>query len=189
MVFCEGEVTEPMYLHALRASVRATTNVDIQLGKSPSGAVPATLLTRAIAAQQKAKVEGDDIDEFWCVFDVEWPRNHPRLVETLARAQRSGIKTAVSNPCFELWLVLHHRDHSKFVNNDEARRLRRKCDGADGKALDAPSYMASRRDAARRARELDRHHEHDDVAFPHNNPSSGMHLLLASIDGDGVGDG
>ena len=31
-----------------------------------------------------------------------------------------GIELAVSNPCFEVWLLLHHVDHKAFVNDGKA---------------------------------------------------------------------
>jgi hypothetical protein len=31
------------------------------------------------------------IDEFWCVFDAEWPKNHPGLDEAIRQARTNGI--------------------------------------------------------------------------------------------------
>jgi hypothetical protein len=59
----------------------------------------------AAEARSRAIEEEAEIDEFWCVFDVEWPRNHPGLLEAVQQAQANGIYLAISNPCFELWLM------------------------------------------------------------------------------------
>ena len=116
------------------------------------------------------------------MFDVEWPRNHPGLSEAIKQARETEIRLAVSNPCFELWLILHFQDHGGWLENNDARRLRRQLDGSTDKSLDAARYLPRIADAVRRAADLDKRHRANGVDIPHNNPSSGMHLLLAAIE-------
>ena len=184
MVFCEGERTEPEYLEALKRQppVRDVAAVDLRVEIGHGGSVPRTLVAMAIEARSRAIDEDAEIDEFWCVFDVEWPRNHPGLGEAVQQARVNGIKLAVSNPCFELWLILHFQNRGSWLDNNQARRLRRQLDGSGDKGLDAAKYMPLTADAARRAAELDRRHIQDGTAFPHDNPSSGMHSLLAAVE-------
>ena len=68
-----------------------------------------------------------------------------------------------------------------WLDNDGARRLRRSCDGKGDKGLDGALYMASRETARVRAAGLSENHARNGTQFPHDNPSSGMHLLLASV--------
>jgi hypothetical protein len=184
LVFCEGERTEPEYLAALRRepAVREVAAVDIRIDLDSAGFSPLGLVRRAITARTKAIDEDGEIDEFWCVFDVEWPTNHAGLKDAVRLARDNEIKLAVSNPCFELWLALHFADHDAWLDNDDARRLRRKHDGQLDKGLDASRYMPNRRAAASRALRLERRHAKDRTAFPHDNPSSGMHRLIASVE-------
>jgi hypothetical protein len=42
-----------------------------------------------------------------CVFDID---AHPNLLEAKQQAEDNGLKLAVSNPCFELWILLHFQD-------------------------------------------------------------------------------
>ncbi|MGH3278223.1 MAG: RloB family protein [Trebonia sp.] len=183
VVFCEGEKTEPQYLLALRQEpfVKDAAAVDIQVETGRGGAVPLTLVTLAVAARAKSAAEEAEIDEFWCVFDVEWPRNHPHLSEAIAKARASDIRLAISNPCFELWLILHYRNHGSWLENTEAVRLRRRLDGSTGKSLHAAKYMSLIEDAVRHAALQDTRHQRDGTKFPHNNPSSGMHRLITSV--------
>jgi hypothetical protein len=139
----------------------------------------------AAIARKRAIDEEGEIDEFWCIFDVEWPKNHPGLKEAIEQARQNGIQLAVSNPCFEIWLILHFQGHGAWLDNDDARRLRRSLDGSSDKGLDPAKYMPFAADAARRAAELDKRHLHNNTIFPHNNPSSGMHDLLASVEPPG----
>jgi hypothetical protein len=184
VIFCEGERTEPEYLNTLKLqpSVRDVAAVDLRVETGQGGSVPRTLVAMATEARRRAMDEDAEIDEFWCVFDVEWPRNHPGLGEAIQQARTNGIKLAVSNPCFELWLILHFQDCAAWLDNTRARRIRRQLDGSGDKGLPAARYMPLIADAARRAAELEKRHQQDGTTFPHDNPSSGMHLLLASVE-------
>jgi hypothetical protein len=183
LVFCEGERTEPEYLRALKVQpfVRDVAAVDLRVESRREGAVPLTLVSVAANARSKAISEDSEIDEFWCVFDVEWPVNHPNLLDALDLARRNEIRLAVSNPCFKLWLILHFRDHRAWLDNEQANRLRRKLDGSTDKSLDPAKYMPVITNAARRAAMLQERHREDDTPFPHDNPSSGMFLLVGAV--------
>lgn len=94
VILCEGTVTEPQYLDALKRlrEVREVASVKIEVDKDRSGAVPLTLVEAAV----EVKRGNDEIDEVWCLFDVEAPEPHPNLAQALARARDNGIKTAGS---------------------------------------------------------------------------------------------
>lgn len=58
----------------------------------------------------------DEYDSVWCVvdvddFDIEAARTEAAL---------QGVELAVSEPCFELWLILHFTDHRGHVGNGKA---------------------------------------------------------------------
>lgn len=55
--------------------------------------MPLTLVKLAVERSRD-----DEVDECWCVFDVEWPKHHPHLHEALNLAAQHGVRTAVSNP-------------------------------------------------------------------------------------------
>jgi hypothetical protein len=166
-------------------AIREVAAVDIQIDADSAGFKPLGLVQKAIAARRKSAREQGEIDEFWCVFDVEWPENHPGLKDAAALAADNGIRLAVSNPCFELWLSLHFIDHDAWLDNDSARRLRRKHDGQLDKGIGPARYMPNRMAAARRAERLDRRHAKNGTAFPDDNPSSGMYRLIASVEPPG----
>jgi hypothetical protein len=184
LVFCEGARTEPEYLEALRRepAVRQTAAVDIRIDADSAGFTPLGLVRKAIAARSKALAEDGEIDEVWCVFDVEWPNNHPGRLEAGKLADSHGTSIAVSNPCFEVWLVLHFAGQEGWLDNDDARRLRRRHDSRSDKGLEPARYMPQRRVAADRAARLDQRHARNGTAFPHDNPSSGMHRLIFSVE-------
>jgi len=61
-------------------------------------------------------------DEFWLVCDCDhWiSSGHIKnLVRVIQECGQKGIQVALSNPCFELWLLLHFAD---FPKNDKLTR-------------------------------------------------------------------
>lgn len=177
VIFCEGKVSEPDYLNGLKRlrTIRESTSINVEV--DPRHGDPLTLVRRAIERKKDAEV-----DQCWCVFDVEWPDNHPQLRRAVELAERNSIGIAVSNPCFELWLVLHFQDQTACLTTDQADQLSRNLDGRQGKRIDPSAYLDRRRDAAQRARWLADRHSRNLTFFPDDNPSSTMHKLLAAIE-------
>lgn len=180
LVVCEGEVTEPAYVEGFRLAHGATT-VRVQV-ESPGGD-PKALVERAAALRDKAELEARRardrnlrFDEVWCVFDVD---RHQRLEEATREADRSGIRLAISNPCFELWLLLHFDDQTAHLTPKQARdRLRGHLPGY-AKHLRFSDVADGCTDAVRRAKALDKRWE--ELGETGGNPSTGMHLLAERI--------
>lgn len=178
MVFCEGEASEPDYIKGLKRlpQVRANTALDIEI--DPGVGVPLVLVNRAIDRLSR----DDEVDECWCVFDVESPRPHPHLAKAMRLAEDRGVRLAVSNPCFELWLILHFEERSAFLTTAAAERRSRQLDGRKGKRVDASLYLPRRHEALGRAESLGRRHSDNETRFPNDNPSSSVGALLTAIE-------
>jgi RloB-like protein len=62
-------------------------------------------------------IEHAEYDERWLLLDVDH-RSHGQhvasLAQTLAEARRQGVNAAICNPCFELWLLLHHKPEDEL---------------------------------------------------------------------------
>lgn len=183
LAFCEGARTEPDYLKALRdePDVCDVASVRIRIAEDPQGAVPYTLVSAAAEFKSRSSEEAGEVDEVWCLFDVECPDNHPKLQDAVDLANRSGIRLAISNPCFELWLALHFENHTDCLTTAAAVELRSSHDGSSDKGVDGSIYMPRRNAATRRARYLSNMHEGNGTRFPDDNPSSGMFLFLDAI--------
>jgi RloB-like protein len=177
VIFTEGEKSEVDYIDGLRELPHVKQDVALSVELSLDHGVPLTLVRLAVA--QKRDME---VDECWCIFDVEWPKNHPNLKDAILLAKAHDIRLAISNPCFEVWLMLHYKDFGKPSDTDEVERKSRALDGRQGKSIDASLYMPLRKAAAKRARMLDERHERNGTSFPHDNPSSGMYLFLETLE-------
>lgn len=60
-----------------------------------------------------------DGDEFWLVCDCDHrlESNHIKnLTQVLQECKKQNIRVALSNPCFDLWLLLHFADFPKDQN-------------------------------------------------------------------------
>ncbi len=127
LIVCEGAKTEPNYFDSLWRSLRVST-IDVEI--VPKGAVPITVVDEAVSRDRKNRRQsgkGGDIryDKVWCVFDVEIPHENQSLLQALDMAKANGISVALSNPCFEYWILLHFERTGYSFNNcaDVIRRL------------------------------------------------------------------
>ncbi len=99
LIVGEGRVTEFEYFEGLRRHC-AETATEVIKG---DGGDALAVVRRA----EKHATPRRAWDEVWCVFDGE-PKDH--LPEAIERAEKLRFHVAISTPCFEVWLRLHHRD-------------------------------------------------------------------------------
>jgi len=102
-IFCEGEKTEPNYLHGYIETHFPGTRLS-PVRKTEKN-TPVQLVEVAIAAKQS----NPPGDQFWVVYDREACNKYPDGLHAEARskAQANGINIALSNVCFEVWILLH----------------------------------------------------------------------------------
>lgn len=182
-VYSEGQATEPEYIDALKRLPEFAEAISIDIEIEETGASPMTLVELACAAKRRADL---DIDFYWCVFDVESPQAHPYLDRARQMARDNDVNLAISNPCFELWLILHHVDQAAYLTTDAAVKRRSELDGSDGKHLDPAFYMDRRKAAVRRAKRLRRKHELDGTPFPGDNPSSSFDEFVVRVEAEAL---
>ena len=113
---------------------------------------PKEVLKRIKDYQEEFQI--GDGDQFWVVTDVDhWAdANHVKnLVEVLQQSKQREISIALSNPCFDFWLLLHFAEfpNDDFENCDEVATLIRRTVGSYNKTrvFDLPINI----DAVKRA--------------------------------------
>jgi hypothetical protein len=155
--------------------------VDVEI--DDASGVPKTLVERAVARKKaseeeahRARDENLKYDEIWCVFDVDV---HPKLPDARQQARDNGIKLAVSNPCFELWLLLHFREHSAHIERNVAARLLRTHIHDYQKEVPFEDVRDSYAEAVKRAQQLDK--RHSDNGTKGGNPSTNVYRLTERI--------
>ena len=84
----------------------------------PGAGVPRTVAQKAIeyARSHRSKDSFEENDQVWAVFDRD---EHPNFGDAVVRCKESGIGVARSDPCFELWLILHKRDYDRPCDRHE----------------------------------------------------------------------
>lgn len=162
LIVCGGEVIEPAYFHGLRRHLRdpATKSTVTVRPEDPKRVA-------AFAARQRA-----DYDQIWCVLDVD----EFDYSEAIRIARTSKIDLAVSNPCFEYWLLLHFENCDGALTGFRAveKRLKKHLPTYDKSALRFADYIEGVEEAVRRAksRSVEEGDEH------RTNPSTGVWKLV-----------
>ncbi len=143
LIVCEGSATEPTYFNAVTKYLRLAA-VTVRGAK---GSAPMTVVQDAVKAKTRREGEAQEspsiapYDQVWCVFDVD---QHPKLKDAVAFAEKYQINVALSNPCFEFWLLLHFERFAK--TNQSRSQIRRElnrhipdyCKGKDYSSLLLP---------------------------------------------------
>lgn len=119
LVFVEGIRTEEIYLVYWHRRFRDRVSVTID----PYRGAPLQLVEHAVAAKQAEardarRGRGRAHDQIWCVFDRD---EHPNVPQAIDVGARQGINAALSNPCLELWFLLHFQDQTAYLERKVAQ--------------------------------------------------------------------
>jgi hypothetical protein len=137
--------------------------------------------------EYKEKHEVDEDDELWMLLDTDHciKKGHKRkFIRAIKDAKEQGIKVALSRPCFEVWLLLHHVDESIVTSLQNAAKTEIALNNAlngeyDKTNLKAGHYpLSDVRDACMRAERLDKTVESRDIP---NANTSRVYLLWKAI--------
>ncbi|RCG30260.1 RloB domain-containing protein [Sphaerisporangium album] len=172
LIVTEGLNTEPQYFKGLLHELRATGVEVYRLHVEGIGRDPVRVVKKALVISSEAPA-GDEYEQVWCVVDVD---DHETLQTALSAARRASINVAVSNPCFEVWLLWHFTDHRSHVNQVTLKRKLRDF-GVHGKNLPADFPYAEYTSAMTRAEACG---PSDDFQLPAN-PSSSVGRLTRML--------
>jgi hypothetical protein len=123
VIACEGKVTEKYYLENCKQEYASGM---VKLRWLPITGVPMTVVNAAIQEREqlieKARKTKDSFDVFrvWAIFDRD---EHPEVPEALQLARSAGIDVAFSDPCFELWPLLHLNDYGAQYDRHRVQAL------------------------------------------------------------------
>lgn len=71
-------------------------------------------------------IDHKEEDERWMLLDADHYVNGPHVKEfrrIIKEAKEKGISVALSKPCFELWLLLHHANRAAVTELDNAKSV------------------------------------------------------------------
>lgn len=146
---------------------------------TPLSLVEAAISEQRDHARAARRRGGDAFHQYWCLFDIDV---HPRLSEAHALAASHEIEVAYTNPCIELWFLLHFQDQTAFIERHVVQRLSK--DLLECEKHLTPAALAQLEDqhelAVTRAKTLDEKHL-GDGSPPGSNPSSTVWRLIDVI--------
>lgn len=179
VIVSEGEKTERKYFSNYRKRGCGLKIKTPNTSKTnPTGLVEFT--ERQI---RKYGLEPDKDDEVWCVFDVD--DNEEKITEAVDKAKENNIKIALSNPCFEIWFLLHFELRQTKLSCDDAIDNLKKYLPAYSKNEDIFSEIVDKRqDAISHAKKLNKIHQdqrNNDLYSPESNPSTQVFKLVEYI--------
>lgn len=121
LIACEGSKTEPIYFKAIRQELRLSTLDVIVLHNNKSD--PRSIIELAIETRKEIKKDKgwSKGDTAWAVFDGDEhiEKSPTSWRSALDRARSQDIHLAITNPCFELWYLIHYQDHLAQINRDK----------------------------------------------------------------------
>lgn len=125
IIICEGEITEPKYFDSFK--IKYGNNL-VEVHPIGIGGAPETVVQKAIEELQKrkreAKKSGNSFDleiEAWAAFDRDdIPMS--KIRDAIALAERNKVFVAFSNPCFEVWGLMHYSLYSRPGHQSECHK-------------------------------------------------------------------
>jgi hypothetical protein len=114
-------------------------------------------------------------------MDVETAVQYPACLAAVTDAEKAQLKTAISNPSFEFWYVLHYLETTReFADAADAARFLSTYIKGYSKNSDVFDDLNSNTSIAiSRSRHLLANHPRQGPRFP--NPSTGVHELVARL--------
>ena len=113
IIACEGEITEKQYFNGVAYSEEyKNPKVRVKvLNRGSSNSDPKESVRSLNKFKKTYKL--NRYDELWLICDVDrWGAKKIAEVNRLCKQKKYFI--AVSNPCFEFWLFLHHVNLSEY---------------------------------------------------------------------------
>lgn len=178
LIVCEGEKTEPLYFNDLRSHKKLTTAEVEIIGK---GSDPSHLIkeTVKLVMKEKRKLHSKiPYDSVWCIFDRD---DHEKVNQAINQAYGNNFKIAFSNPCFELWFLLHYDDSaSERGRQIILRKLREHLPKYKKSSSIYTDLLPKQDTACRNAESLRQHHENCGRQVM-SNPSTTVDQLVAEL--------
>lgn len=178
LIVCEGSKTEKIYFTAIRRELRLTATAIEVVGGDEAGTAPKSIVEHAKALNSAAKRRREPFASTWCVFDRD---DHLRIEEAFQQAEGNGYNIAFSNPCFELWYLLHFQDQGAEIHRDNVARQLLRHLPKYAKGVDVSRHLIPIQAAAvTRAKKLRDYHKR---AFEPvtKNPSTSVDMLVGFL--------
>lgn len=121
VIAAEGRATENIYFEAMRQELCATNVQLVVLNRDDDNSNPANVHRQIKDFMDEYNILDDD--QLWIVVDRDdWKEKMLADIAQLCQ-QNNNLRFCMSNPCFELWLILHLEDIADYSEEDRKNLL------------------------------------------------------------------
>jgi hypothetical protein len=122
----EGKVSEKKYFEDFRNSELFNDNglIEIISLKRPSNRGSDPINVKKLLQEAKKEYRFKATDEFWLIIDRDdWEEIHNHNFDKLVDdcKKENNFFLAMSNPCFEIWLILHLKDINEYDESEKQK--------------------------------------------------------------------
>ncbi len=142
VLVCEGKKTERNYFkhfkarnNGLRIEIPNTTVTD-----------PENLVKFALSQIPKYDLDLVHGDQIWCIFDVD--TNTDESIQKTVSLAKDKIRLCISNPCFEIWYLLHFNYTDQRVSSSDLQSRLKKYIPEYNKTKDYFDFLLHNRETA-----------------------------------------
>ncbi|PQQ47017.1 RloB family protein [Bacillus thuringiensis] len=183
LVVCEGEETEIKYFSALKKIYRGF-GIDIK-PTNTKFTDALNIVNNALLQMEKHDINLQEGDTVWCVVDVD--KNTTNQLNAAKKiADDNGMSLILSNPCFEIWYLLHKKYTTSAYSNSDQVIVELEKNGFPKYAKNKdvyPELEKSETTAIQNAIKLKRFHEADgnNLYSKKSNPSTAVYEVLEHL--------
>ena len=184
IISSEGKETEPRYFKAFAFE---SNKWRIKIVEKRFGTDPVSVVNAAINYKNENELRKDD--KIWVVIDTDFsPEDRQEKEKELTNAGNScknnGFGYAVSNPCFEFWLLLHFEENpnisSTIKEQDKCLQLLKKhYPDYDKSTFNPQKFTGKVKEAVENAQKLDNDR---DETWPRNHGSTVYKMVNCLLD-------
>jgi hypothetical protein len=181
-IVCEGPKTEKKYFESFRSQKEIRyANIEIY-SISGKNTDPLGIVKYANSHLKEWGVDFRGGDGVWCVFDVDSNKDQI-LRESYDLAMRKNVQIALSNPCIELWFLIHYQDQHAGLERDQAKSEFKKFQPRYDGEVNNTSLNPLLPKAIERAKHLNDMHDRAGrkLVTTESNPSSQIFRLIEFI--------
>jgi len=121
----EGNNTERIYFEELKGDVRFNDQLiylHLLVRKTDDTKSAPNHVFNQLKTEAKDEYNFDIMDELWMIIDRDRWQNIPKTIE-LCKVE-GNMFVAASNPCFELWLLLHVKNYNEITEQERTKLLK-----------------------------------------------------------------
>ncbi|WP_285249266.1 RloB family protein [Pseudarthrobacter sp. efr-133-R2A-89] len=181
-----GIATEKEYFRYVQDALSAS---GATLEFIPDGRNPARLLDEAVRLKDEDRRDCKRLNDMANAYQRVWVITDTddfaaEIMGLLPKAQKAGVEFVISNPCFEVFVVLHDESYTKYCDATQIQAVAKKkgmVTGTNNKNLVFDKIYGNFDRAEVFSQQLRRQHQRDDKFFPENNPSTSVDEVVRAL--------